>query len=533
MTSYTYSQKTESSLSDTPSTVISIDCGTQSIRVMLFSSKGVLIDKEQVSYEPYISPKPGWAEQDPEIFWNGLCKASSALKERQPHLYHSVQGVGVTAQRDSMINIDISGKTLRPVITWLDQRKAKPLYQPNPFMKIALSMFGMSEAVKKIQSEAKCNWIRQNQPDIWKETHKYLQVSGFLNYRLTGKFIDSVASQIGHIPFDYRSMRWAKQNSLNMMVCPVEHSKLPELVLPGEEIGSISKEAAIATGINAGTPVIACGSDKGCETIGVGVLNPSMASLSFGTTATVQTTTKRYCEPLKFMPAYPAPITGHYNLEVEIFRGFWMITWFKNEFAQKEIEAAAARGVAPEIVMNEMLNKTSPGSMGLIVQPYWGPGLKTPSAKGAIVGFGDVHKKAHVYRAVIEGLCYGLLDGLNKIEKACGTTVKMLAVSGGGSQSDAICQIAADIFNRPVLRGNSFETSGLGAAIVAAKGVGIHNSFESAIKAMVDYKQRYNPNPANARLYQHLFSRVYTKLYPSLEKIYEEIRDITGYPEKT
>jgi sugar (pentulose or hexulose) kinase len=204
----------------------------------------------------------------------------------------------------------------------------------------------------------------------------------------------------------------------------------------------------------------------------------------------------------------------------------------KNEFAHKEIEASAERGVLPEVVMNEMLAKSPPGSMGLMVQPYWGPGLKTPSAKGAIVGFGDVHKKAHVYRAVVEGLCYGLLDGLKKIEKACGSTAKILAVSGGASQSEEICQITADIFNRPVLRGKTFETSGLGAAIVTAKGVKLHSSFESAIKAMVSYKQRYNPNAANAKLYQQLFNRVYTKLYPSLEKIYEEIRDITGYPEK-
>ncbi|MBF0468362.1 MAG: FGGY-family carbohydrate kinase [Desulfamplus sp.] len=515
-----------------PPSVLSIDCGTQSMRLLLFSATGELIDKEQVAYEPYTSPRPGWAEQDPELFWSSLCKASLTLKERQPDLYGSIKGVGVTTQRDSMVNIDATGKTLRPVITWLDQRKARYLYKPGPFMKTAFLLVGMNEAINRIQSEAKCNWIRQNQPDIWNRTHKYLQVSGFLNYRLTGEFTDSAASQIGHVPFDYKTMKWAGKGSLNMKICQVEHEKLPELVSPGDIIGTVSREAAEATGINAGIPVVACGSDKGCETIGMGVLDPSMASLSFGTTATVQTTTKRYCEPLRFMPAYPAPIPGHYNPEVEIFRGFWMITWFKNEFAHKEIASAAKRGVSPEVVMNEMLSMSPPGAMGLVVQPYWGPGLKNPSAKGAMVGFGAVHKKAHVYRSVVEGLCYALLDGLKKIEKVCGKKVTSLAVSGGASQSDEICQISADIFNRPIVRGKTFETSGLGAAIVTAKGAGIHETFESAIKTMVSYDKRYNPNPVNASLYHQLFSRVYTKLYPSLEKIYEEIRDITGYPEK-
>ncbi|MBF0204695.1 MAG: FGGY-family carbohydrate kinase [Desulfamplus sp.] len=532
MKGFTYLTNNINNLDGKTSTILSIDCGTQSIRVLLFSATGQLLDKEQVTYEPYVSPRPGWAEQNPEVFWHGLCKASRILKSRRPELYQAIQGVGVTTQRDSMVNIDSTGNVLRPVITWLDQRKAKPLYKPNPFMNMALSLVGMNETIQKIQSDAKCNWIRQNQPDIWEQTHKYLQISGFLNYRLTGEWSDSVSSQIGHIPFNYKSMKWAKSGSLNMLVCPVEPEKLPELVVPGEIIGAVSQSAAESTGINAGTLVIACGSDKGCETIGMGVLHPTMASLSFGTTATVQTTTKKYCEALKFMPAYPAPIPGHYNPEVEIFRGFWMITWFKNEFAHKEIEAAASRGVSPEVVMNEMLAKSPPGAMGLMVQPYWGPGLKNPSAKGSIIGFGDVHKKAHVYRSVVEGLCYGLLDGLKKIEKACGTKVTRLAVSGGASQSDEICQISADIFNRPIVRGKTFETSGLGAAIVTAKGVGIHKSFEIAIKEMVSYAQKYRPNPANARLYEQLFDRVYTKLYPSLKDIYEEIRDITGYPEK-
>lgn len=514
--------------------ILSVDCGTQSLRCLLFSPRGELLDKAQIFYEPYVSPKPGWAEQDPEVYWNALCEACAILKERNGSRFDNIAGVGVSTLRASMVNVDADGNPLRPLMVWLDQRKADPVYYPPGPLKMALKAVGMAEALEKTQREGKCNWIRQYEPEIWAKTYKYLQVSGFLNCRLTGVFRDSVASQIGHIPFNYKTMRWGKRSEpLNFAVkCfPIESEKLPELVQPGETIGTVTETAAGQTGIAKGTPVIACGSDKGCETIGMGVLDPSMASLSFGTTATVQTTSRRYFETLPFMPPYPAPIPGHFNPEVEIFRGYWMITWFKNEFAHKEVQEANAQGIPPEVAMNRLLKEAPAGSMGLVVLPFWGPGLKEPFAKGAMIGFGDVHKKAHVYRAVIEGLAFGLLDGIRKMQKRGKSTFKQLAVSGGASQSDEICQISADIINLPLVRGRTYETSGLGAAIVTAVGVGIHPSFDKAIQEMVAYDTVFEPNQQHVRLYHDLFEKVYLKMYPALAGLYKSIRDITGYPE--
>ena len=512
--------------------ILSIDCGTQSLRVLLFSVTGKLLDKEQILYDPYVSPKPGWAEQDPELFWKTLCKACNTIKLRDPQLFAKVAGVGVTTQRASMINVDEKGNVLRPVIIWLDQRKATPVWRPNFLIRLVLKVIGMDEPIAKTQTDGKCNWIMQNQPEIWEKTHKYLQVSGFLNFRLTGEFKDSIASQIGHIPFSYKKMRWAKSRELPRRLFPIIKEKLPYIVPPGEKIGKITSKAALQTGIPEGISVIACGSDKGCETIGMGVLDQKMASLSFGTTATVQTTAKKYFEPLSFLPPYPAPIPSHYNPEVEILRGYWMITWFKNEFAHKEVLKAEEKGVSPEEMLDILLEQAPAGSMGLMVQPYWSPGLKEPVAKGAMIGFGDVHTKAHVYRAVIEGLAFGLLEGLEKIQNVGKTRVERLAVSGGASKSDAICQISADIFNIPIVRGETSETSGLGAAIVTSTGIGVHTSIENAINQMVTYTRTFTPDKKNAVLYRNLYDRVYKKIYHALEPIYREIREITGYPEK-
>jgi len=515
--------------------ILSIDCGTQSIRALLFSLDGKIIDKEQVLYEAYKSPKAGWAEQDAEVYWNGLCKASSSLQKRNPDLYKNIQGIGITTLRSTMINMDINGNPLRPSIVWLDQRMAKNTYQPNKLTAFVFKALGVKDTLEKLERKGHSNWIKQNQANIWDKTHKYISVSSFLNFKLSGEYKDSTASQIGHIPFNYKKQRWANSTDfleLSKDLYPIEKEKLAPLVKPGQITGTILKEAAELTGIPKDTKIIACGSDKGCETLGMGVHHTKMASLSFGTTATVQTTTDKYFEPIKHLPSYPALIPEHWNPEIEIYRGFWMINWFKKEFALKEVQEAQERNISAEEILNELLHQSPPGAMGLIVQPYWTAGLAEKNAKGAMIGFGDVHKKAHVYRAVIEGLCYGLYDGMRRLEKRGKLKFEKIAVSGGASQSNEICQIAADIFNMKVVRGNTHETSGLGAAIMTAYGVGAFKTIKDATKAMVHYADTFIPNTQNTKLYHALFEEVYLKMYKNLEPLYKKIREITGYPEE-
>ncbi|MCG8635581.1 MAG: FGGY-family carbohydrate kinase [Desulfobacterales bacterium] len=512
--------------------LLSIDCGTQSLRALVFGLDGRLLAREQVEYPPYVSPGPGLAEQDPEIYWESLIQACSRLGRKEPGLIAGISGIGVTSQRATMINVDDKGKPLRPAIVWLDQRVAKPVAGTSGLVGMGIRLAGLQKQITNAQAQAKCNWIRQNQESVWADTHKYLQVSGFLNYRLTNGFADAVASQIGHLPFDYKKQEWAGPWTLTRRFFPVENDKLPRIVPSGEILGRVHPAAAELTGLPVNTPVVACGSDKGCETLGTGVVDQTIVSLSFGTTATVQTTTDRYFEAIPFMPPYPAPIPGCYNPEVEIFRGFWMISWFKKEFAHKEVETAKSLGVAPEELLNQCLDRTEPGAMGLMVQPYWGPGLDHPDGKGAMIGFGDVHTRDHVYRAVIEGLGFALLEGMEKIQAKGRVKVRQAALSGGASQSDAICQIAADIFNLPMVKAATHETSGLGAAVLTAKGIGAYKSIREAAGEMTRPVARFTPNPDHVAVYKALYERVYKRMYKALCPLYREIQQITGYPEK-
>jgi sugar (pentulose or hexulose) kinase len=408
-------------------------------------------------------------------------------------------------------------------------RSEKPLPVYN---NIAFTAVGMQRAVEITRRKSKANWIKENQPEIWNDTYKYVLLSGYFNYKLTGKLVDSIGSQIGHIPFDYKKQCWPKSNSsYRWEAFGVEREKLPELVKPGTVIGEISRETSEVTGIKEGVKVITSGSDKGCETLGVGCLDLEASSISFGTTATIQTTSSYYLEPIQFMPAYPSVIPGYFNPEVEIFRGYWMISWFKNEFASKEMVEAKNKNVPPEELLNERLDEIPPGSQGLILQPYWGPGLKMPDAKGSIIGFGDIHTRSHVYRAIIEGINYGLIDGMKRIENKSRTRIKRIMVSGGGSQSDAICQITADMFNKPVYRGQTYEASGLGAAMNGFVGIGVYTSYNEAASNMVHHSKVFEPDTNSAKIYKSLYERVYKRIYPKLSGLYKEIQRITGYPE--
>jgi sugar (pentulose or hexulose) kinase len=209
-----------------------------------------------------------------------------------------------------------------------------------------------------------------------------------------------------------------------------------------------------------------------------------------------------------------------------------MVNWFKREFAAHEVREAEERGVPPETLFDDLLTSSPPGSMGLVLQPFWNPGVKFPGpeAKGAVIGFGDVHTRAHLYRAIIEGLAYALRQGKEQLEKRNGEKITVLRVAGGGSQSDHIMQITANIFGLPTQRIHTHEASGLGAAINAAVGIGRYPDHATAVAAMSHPGKVFEPQTTERRLYDRLYKEVYLRMYARLSPLYRSIRHITQYP---
>jgi sugar (pentulose or hexulose) kinase len=197
-----------------------------------------------------------------------------------------------------------------------------------------------------------------------------------------------------------------------------------------------------------------------------------------------------------------------------------------------EQRLSVERGIAAEELFDDLVKSAPPGCDGLMLQPYWSPGLKIPGpeAKGAIIGFGDVHTRAYFYRSILEGLAYALREGADRTTKRSQVPISEVRVAGGGSQSAGAMQLTADIFNLPASRPHVYEASGLGAAMDLAVGLGLHPDFESAVKEMTRVSDTFEPIPANARLYKDLYERVYLKMYDRLRGLYDEIQKITGYP---
>lgn len=512
--------------------LLTLDVGTQSVRAIVFDASGTLLSKSQIPMESYQSEQPGWAEKDPEDYWSALEQACAGLWEQGEVRPGEVAGLALTTQRGTVVDVDGEGKPLRPAMVWLDQRRTEGLPPLGGLRGRLFDLAGAGHVIRHLQAEAESNWIRTHQPDLWQRTARHLLLSGYLHFRLTGAWRDSVGSQVGFIPFDYKHLRWFPSGNWRWKMLGLTPEMMPELVPPGEKLGELTQEAAETLGLHAGLPVIAAAADKACEVLGSGVSEPGTACLSFGTTATVNTQNSKYHEIQRFMPAYPSALPGGFNTEIQIPRGFWLVSWFKRQFAQREQALAERRGIASEALLDEIVADIPPGAMGLMLQPFWSPGVSEPGpeAKGAIIGFGDVHTRAHIYRAILEGLAYALREGRERIEKRTRRKVASIRVAGGGSQSDTAMQIAADVFGLPAVRPHVYEASALGAAINLAVGLGIYPDHGRAVAAMCHAGRAFQPDPKACALYDRLYKRVYKHMYRNLKPLYSEIRSITGYP---
>lgn len=514
---------------------LALDVGTQSVRAMLVDPRGEILALARVPIEPYRSPQPGWAEQDPEVWWAALGEASRRLWARPEARPEAVAGIGLTCQRTTVVVADEDGRPLRPAIVWLDQRRTEGLRPVGGAWGLAFRLGRVTETVARFQADCEANWIRVHEPSVWKRIRRYGLLSSWLTARLVDRFVDSSAAQVGYLPFDFKRARWSGRFDWKWQVAEFDRAWLPELVAPGGPLGDLGAEAARHLGVAAGLPVIAAAGDKQCEALGVGALAPDLAALSFGTTATIGTTHRRYIEAIPLVPPYPAAVPGAWFTELQVLRGFWLVEWFRRELGAPEIARAAELDVPPEALFEDLLRGVPAGSAGLVLQPYWMPGVRHPGpeAKGAIIGFGDVHGRAHIYRAILEGLAYALREGAERIEARSGVAIRELRVGGGGSQSSGALQVVADVFGVPAARPHTHEAAGLGAAINVMQGLGIHPDPETAVAEMVRVGDRLEPQAANSRLYEDLYRSVYLPMYGRLKPLYREIRRITGYPPLT
>lgn len=496
--------------------VMTVDCGTKGVRAILFDDFGNELGKSEIIYTGYYSKNFQWKEAPPLMFWDGLVEVIKIIREKYPKIFKKIQGVTIACQRDIITVVNEQGEPLRDFISWLDRRTlAKPLKVPWPY-ELLFKLVGFSSFAKSFNINTHAHWIKVNESDIWKKAYKLVFLSTYLLTKLTGKIMDSQSATVGHVPFDYKNKKWCKKQDVKSQIMQIEPEKRYEVVESCEIIGYLTTEASQLTGIPVGLPIVSSGTDKGCETLGVGAISPNTASVSLGTQATLEITTTKYIELFPFYPAFSAVQKDSYNPEITIYHGFWMVDWFINEFLLQEDPNTRYA------LLESYLADTPAGANGLVHQPYWGSEAYRPEARGSFIGFSEGHGKKHMYRAIIEGLGFGLLEGAKVIESKTGTPIVAIGLSGGGSRSDGVAQIMADIFNRPVYRVQTFETTGLGGAMATFVGLRRYTSITEAEACMVRKSKIFKPDLNNAKKYAATYNNIYKKLYEQLKPLYKK-----------
>lgn len=509
--------------------VLTFDVGTQSTRGMIIDQEGQIVLLSQVKYDsPYLPAKSfGEAEQSPDFYYQQICKASLLLKEKDPEnkVFPLIKGVTISCIRDTVLILDKDNKPLRNIIVWMDDRRAPGKPTAPWTTRFLLWLVGMKETVEMLYKDAFYNWIREQEPEIWAKTSKFVMLPGYINYKLTGNLKDGVANQVGHIPFDNKKRKWMVKG-LSRCVADIPLENLIDLVESGEIIGTINHETALNSAIPEGIPLYASGTDKACEALGLSVVGPEKAAVSLGTAASIQFCTDKYFEPEPFLPSYPSVIPGYFNAENQIYRGYWTVTWFKNEFCQYEVAEAERRGISTEELLDTYLDDVPIGCNGLIMTPHMAPGAGNPFSKAVITGLSDRHSKKHLYRAIIEGIDFELFHAMKRMERRSGFKIKEIYIAGGGSKCDKILQITADLFGLPVKKGQSPEATSIGSSIAAFVGMGVYKDFTEAVQHMAHEGDVFLPDMDNHEQYMEIYNNIYSKIEKTNLHIFRKIKKV-------
>ena len=506
--------------------VLTFDVGTQSARVLLVNAAGQILGKVKKVYDdPYYSLHPNWAEQRPDYYWQHMCSAARELKEKLPWQWQNIAAVTCTCIRGSAVCFDAQGQPLRDVILWLDKRRAEHLPSLSLPTQALFRAARLTGTIETLRTGFYCNWLAQNEPEIWKKTSVYGLLSTYFNVKFTGILKDSYANICGILPYDTKNHRWYPRRDFHRELYCIDDSQLFELVPPGTVLGGLTPQAEADTGVPAGTPFIVTGSDKMCEAFGLSCTHSDTAAISLGTLSSIQVPSRKFFNMQTIIPPFPS-LTGDYLNELQTYRGFWLVSWFKEQFGQLEQAQAEQQGCHAERLLDEQLSSIPPGCEGLIMQPTLTPDAATPHARGVFLGLTEIHTRMHFYRAIVEGISFILYDGLRSLEKAGHYQVRRAFIAGGGSNSPHVCQIMADVLGLPVYRIQTDEACGLGSSILAFVSLGIFPDVDTALDKMVHEKDHFDPDDAIHRLYQQMYHQVYHRIFPRLKRLYRNIDNI-------
>ncbi|AQQ52385.1 xylulokinase [Planococcus lenghuensis] len=481
--------------------VIGVDLGTSAVKLLLVDREGKTVGSVSKSY-PLIHEKTGYSEQDPAQWVEQTTAGLLDLLKEFDGKTEDIEGISFSGQMHGLVLLDDHNEVLRPAILWNDTRTTAQCRR-------IVDTIGQERLLAITKNPAlegftlpKILWVQEHEPEIFKQAKTFVLPKDYLRYKLTGNLHMDYSDAAGTLLLDIASKRWSNDICEAFDINP---DLCPPLVASYEETGTVTPEFALASGLPESVRVFAGGADNACGAVGAGILEEGKTLCSIGTSGVVlsyEGSANKDFEGKVHYFNHAAP-DAYYTMGVTLAAGY-SLTWFKNVFAADES--------FDELLVD--IHSVPAGSGGLLFTPYV-VGERTPHADAAIrasfIGMDSSHERKHFARAVLEGITFSLNESI-AIFREQGKRIDTIVSIGGGAQNEEWLQMQADIFNADIVRMNSEQGPGMGAAMLAAYGCGWFDSLTECAEAFLKEDKRFRPDEKNAAVYSELFE-VYQDVY--------------------
>ncbi|HBH3641826.1 TPA: xylulokinase [Clostridioides difficile] len=510
--------------------VLGVDIGTSGTKTVLFDKLGNTIKSCTYEY-PLIQEKSGWAEQDANDWWKAVVESIREVVQSSNVSSECIKGIGLSGQMHGLVMLDNEGKTLRNSIIWCDQRTVKECEEITDLVGEERLIEITANPALTGFTASKILWVRNNEPDIYKNTNKILLPKDYIRYKLTGEYATEVSDASGMQLLDIRKRDWSDEvlEKLN-----IDKNLLGKVYESQEITGYVTRDVASLTGLKEGTIVVGGAGDQAAGAIGNGIVKDGVVSSTIGTSGVVFAYTKEPKidkEGRVHTFCHAIPNTWHV---MGVTQGAGLsLKWFKDNFCQSEVEVSNSLGEDVYEIINNQVSQVPTGCNGLIYLPYM-MGERTPHldpyARGVFFGLSPIHSKKEIARSIMEGVSYSLKDCMDIIENL-NIDVNEVRASGGGGKSKVWRQMQADMFNQDVYTINSSEGPALGVAILALVGSGIYENIQKACDAIIKTSTKLEPISENVDTYK-IYHRLYKRIYKSLKDDFRLLDEVVNSKNK-
>jgi xylulokinase len=493
--------------------LLGIDISTTGSKALLIDEKGKVVSSSTTPLS-LSTPHPLWSEQNPHEWWEGIVRSIRQAIQQAGITGSEISAIGMTGQMHGLVLLDEYGEVLRPAILWNDQRTGSQCDEIRARLgKERLIQVTGNDALTGFTAP-KILWVQQNEPEIFAKVRHILLPKDFIRYKLTAEYSVDKAGGSGTILFDLKERTWSGEVLAGLDI-PAEW--LPPTYEGPEITSKVNVSAAAETGLAVGTPVVGGGGDQAAQAVGVGAVQPGIIALTLGTSGVVFATTESaLVEPKGRLHAFCHAVPGRWHFMGVMLSAAGSLQWYRDT-------------LAPEVSFDDLIEEAQdiqPGSEGLIFLPYL-TGERTPHpdplARAAWVGLTVRHTRAHMTRAVLEGVAFGIKDSFTLIQKAGLGSIDQVRISGGGAKSMLWRQIIADVLGVELVTVNTTEGAAYGAALLAGVGAGSFNTVQEACEAAIQITGRTAPSDVT-QLYQQYYPS-YRALYPALASEFQALAE--------